>query len=309
MDPEERREHVRHLARGFAATLEHVRSTHGVDYVSRRSMGLELTASPPVGSAESTPSAATVDAQRTASPREPSDRREQAEPSGSSNASPRKPSGLREQAEQWPTERKLAYLRDRNIGDCQRCALCQGRRNIVFGVGDPNAGIMFVGEAPGAEEDRRGEPFVGRAGQRLDQWIEALGLRRSQVYIANVLKCRPPQNRDPRPEEVDRCSPFLKAQIRAIAPRVIVALGRHAGMLLSRREDMSLRAMRSARLSYDASARQEPPGTRLTPLVVTYHPAYVLRQESNPSSGRASPNAMVLEDLRRAVEIANRSRG
>src|SRR5690606_8363482 len=125
------------------------------------------------------------------------------------------------------------------------------------------------------------------------------------VYIANVLKCRPPNNRDPRPEEVDKCSPFLKAQIRAIAPRVIVALGRHAGMLLSGREDMSLRAMRMARLTYDASAANEPAGTRQTPLIVTYHPAYVLRQEGQGGNANSSTaNDVVMEDLRRAVQIA-----
>lgn len=166
---------------------------------------------------------------------------------------------------------------------------------------------MFVGEAPGANEDRQGEPFVGRAGELLNRWLEALGMRRDAVYIANVLKCRPPGNRDPRPEEVDRCSPFLQAQIRAIEPKVIVGLGRHAGMLLSRREDMTLRAMRGARLSYDAGAHRDDPSARVRiPLVVTYHPAYVLRQEGDgrqPAPGRVSPTEMVMTDLRRALSI------
>jgi uracil-DNA glycosylase len=215
---------------------------------------------------------------------------------------------LREQAQRWSPARKLEYLRVHNVGDCQRCPLSRTRNHIVFGVGNPQAEVMFVGEAPGADEDRQGEPFVGRAGQLLNQWLVQLGLVRDDVYIANVLKCRPPGNRDPRPEEVDRCSPFLQAQIRAIEPKVIVALGRHAGMLLSRREDLTLRAMRSGRLHYDAGTVKGDPSTRvMIPLVVTYHPAYVLRQEGDgrPSApGQASPTELVMTDLRRALTIA-----
>lgn len=210
---------------------------------------------------------------------------------------------LRAQAAAWPAATKLEYLRRKNIGDCKRCALCKGRRNIVFGVGNPEAQIMFVGEAPGADEDRTGEPFVGRAGQRLDRWISDLGLSRDVVYIANVLKCRPPGNRDPRPEEVDKCSPFLKAQIRAIEPKVIVALGRHAGMLLARREDMSLGAMRRSTLWYDATGPKERPGERRIPLVVTYHPAYVLRQENGRAPGQSDATAAVMQDLTKAMNI------
>lgn len=215
---------------------------------------------------------------------------------------------LREQAQRWSPATKLEYLRRHNVGDCRRCPLARTRNSIVFGVGSPEADIMFVGEAPGADEDRQGEPFVGRAGQLLNRWLEQLGLRRQDVYIANVLKCRPPGNRDPKPEEVDRCSPFLQAQIRAIEPKVIVALGRHAGMLLSRREDMTLRAMRStSRLQYDAGAPKRDPTARIRiPLVVTYHPAYVLRQEGGgrrPPPGRSSPTEMVMTDLRRALTI------
>jgi len=209
---------------------------------------------------------------------------------------------LRAQAESWTPATKLEYLRKKNLGDCKRCGLCQTRKNIVFGVGNAEAKIMFVGEAPGADEDRKGEPFVGKAGQLLDRWLADLGLSRADVYIANVLKCRPPGNRDPKPEEVERCSPFLRAQIRAIRPGVVVALGRHAGMLLSRREDMSLKAMRSARLDYDASSPKEAPRSFVIPLVVTYHPAYVLRQ-----SGDAETNAtrVVMGDLRRAIELGD----
>jgi uracil-DNA glycosylase family 4 len=196
-----------------------------------------------------------------------------------------------------------------NVGDCQRCPLARTRTRIAFGVGNPEADVMFVGEAPGADEDRQGEPFVGRAGQLLNQWLAQLGLRREDVYIGNVLKCRPPGNRDPRPEEVERCSPFLQAQIRAIEPKVIVALGRHAGMLLSGREELTLRAMRQGRLHYDAGAAKGDAKTRvLIPLVVTYHPAYVLRQEGDgrtpAAPGRPSATDMVMTDLRRALSIA-----
>jgi uracil-DNA glycosylase family 4 len=222
---------------------------------------------------------------------------------------------LREQAQSWTPAKKLEYLRDHNIGDCQRCPLARTRNHIVFGVGNAHAEVMFVGEAPGADEDRQGEPFVGRAGQLLNQWLAQLGLARQDVYIANVLKCRPPGNRDPRPEEVDRCSPFLQAQIRAIEPKVIVALGRHAGMLLARREELTLRAMRQSRLHYDAGAAKADAQSRLMiPLVVTYHPAYVLRQEGDArptapghppeARGPTSATELVMTDLRRALAIA-----
>lgn len=292
MSPDDRMAEARALARRFAATLEDYRTRHGMEYIGARSSIPALLSS-------RTQVGRHVEHHVEHSPAPPSE----PQPPPRTNDAP--PSGLRTQAEQWSPAQKLEYLRQRNLGDCRRCPLCQSRRNIVFGVGNPEARLMFVGEAPGADEDARGEPFVGRAGLRLNQWIQAIGLRREDVYIANVLKCRPPNNRDPRPEEVDKCSPFLKAQIRAIAPRVIVALGRHAGMLLSGREDMSLRAMRMARLTYDASAANEPAGTRQTPLIVTYHPAYVLRQEGQGGNANSSTaNDVVMEDLRRAVQIA-----
>jgi len=212
------------------------------------------------------------------------------------------PAALRDQARTWSPATKLEYLRRRNVGDCQRCGLAKTRTHIVFGVGNPEAKIVFVGEAPGADEDRQGEPFVGRAGKRLDAWLAEVGLARDDVYIANVLKCRPPGNRDPKPEEVDRCSPFLQAQIRAISPRVIVALGRHAGMLLSRREDLSLGKMRSTRLHYEIASTDGSAPLRI-PLVVTYHPAYVLRQEEGGEAGRSSAEETALADLRRALQI------
>ena len=148
---------------------------------------------------------------------------------------------------------------------CQRCNLHATRTQAVFGTGNRQAQWLFVGEAPGAEEDRQGEPFVGRAGQLLNAMLHALGLAREAVYIANVLKCRPPENRDPRPEEVEQCEPYLLRQIRLIQPRVIVALGRHAAHSLLK-SDAAL-----------ASLRGRPHQYHGTPLVVTYHPAYLLR--------------------------------
>jgi uracil-DNA glycosylase len=154
---------------------------------------------------------------------------------------------------------------------CTRCAeLAAGRTQTVFGVGDRQADWLFIGEAPGAEEDRRGEPFVGRAGQLLDSMLFALGLNRRQgVYIANILKCRPPGNRDPRPEESRACRDYLDRQISLIQPRIIVALGRVAAQNLLA-SDEPLARLRGRTLSY-----------RDTPLVVTYHPAYLLRKPAD----------------------------
>ena len=157
------------------------------------------------------------------------------------------------------------------LGECTRCKLAGGRTRLVFGVGNPEAGLMFVGEGPGADEDRQGEPFVGKAGQLLNKMIEAMGLRRRDVYIANVVKCRPPQNRDPEPEEIDACEPFLEAQIAAIHPRVIVALGRFAVQTLLRD---------TAPISRQRGRWREYHGVRLMP---TFHPAYLLR---NPADKR-----------------------
>jgi len=152
-----------------------------------------------------------------------------------------------------------------DIGDCTRCRLHKGRKNIVFGVGNANADIMFVGEGPGADEDEQGEPFVGRAGQLLNNMISAMGLQRGDVYIANVVKCRPPQNRTPEKDECDTCGPFLMRQIEVIRPKVIVALGAVAAKyLLAVNESMAKLRGRW----YDFK------GARVA---VTYHPAYLLR--------------------------------
>ena len=155
---------------------------------------------------------------------------------------------------------------------CTRCKLCTlGRSQIVFGVGHPKARLMFVGEAPGEEEDKRGEPFVGRAGQLLTKIIEAIGLSREQVYIANVIKCRPPNNRNPEPDEVAACEPFLFRQIDVIQPAVIVPLGKFAAQCLLKTADPITR-LRGRRFDY-----------RGTTLIPTFHPAYLLR---NPSAKR-----------------------
>lgn len=165
-----------------------------------------------------------------------------------------------------PQSRANALLAIRDeIGNCTRCALSKGRNNIVFGDGDPNARLMFVGEGPGADEDAQGLPFVGRAGQLLNNMIAAMGLKREQVYIANIVKCRPPQNRVPEPEEAHTCSPFLFQQIDVIRPQVLVALGATAALYL-----LGFKAPLAA-----LRGRVHP--CRGANLIVTYHPAYLLR--------------------------------
>lgn len=153
------------------------------------------------------------------------------------------------------------------VASCQLCSLCETRNRTAFGVGDPHAELMLVGEAPGHEEDRRGEPFVGRAGQLLNRIIGALGLERDQVYIANVLKCRPPQNRDPQPQETAACRKYLERQIELIQPKVLVALGRPAACWLTGQET-SLGRLRGRFHDW-----------RGIPVMATYHPAFLLRQE------------------------------
>ena len=179
---------------------------------------------------------------------------------------------LKENAVRTPAADHVAALRAirADLGDCTRCPLhTMGRKQIVFGTGNPYAELMFVGEAPGADEDQQGEPFVGRAGQLLNNMIVAMGLKREQVYIANVIKCRPPGNRTPLPEECAICSPFLTRQIEVIAPKVIVTLGAVAAKtLLGVSESMG--ALRGRWYQFRGIA-----------LAVTYHPAYLLR---NPAA-------------------------
>lgn len=169
------------------------------------------------------------------------------------------------------------------LTDCQRCNLCHGRQNIVFGTGNPKASLVFVGEAPGRDEDRLGEPFVGKAGQLLTKMIDAMGLKREDVYICNVVKCRPPENRDPALEEIEACAPFLKRQLLAIKPRVIVGLGRHACQTLLKSSD-PMSKIRGVWHHYD--------GIRLMP---TFHPAYLLR---NPPAKKE-----VWEDLKQVMAV------
>ncbi len=165
-----------------------------------------------------------------------------------------------------PSGRRTLEEVRRELGDCRRCRLWTTRTQIVFGAGNPGAELLFVGEAPGFHEDLRGEPFVGRAGQLLDRMIRAIGLGRHEVYIANVLKCRPPDNRDPLGDEVETCLPFLWGQIEAVRPRVLCALGAHAARAILG-ESGSLSALRGG-------VRSAGPW----PVVVTYHPAFLLRQ-------------------------------
>jgi uracil-DNA glycosylase len=173
-----------------------------------------------------------------------------------------------------------------DIGDCTRCKLSRlGRTQVVFGVGNPNADLMFVGEAPGADEDIQGIPFVGRAGQLLTKIIEAIDLKRDDVYIANVIKCRPPQNRNPEPDEIETCEPFLFRQIDVIKPKVIVSLGKFAAHTLLRSEEPISR-LRGRIFEYR--------GAKLIP---TFHPAYLLR---NPSSKRE-----VWEDMKLVKKLLN----
>jgi uracil-DNA glycosylase len=177
----------------------------------------------------------------------------------------------------------LATIRT-EIGDCTRCKLhALGRRQIVFGVGNPGADLMFVGEAPGHDEDVQGIPFVGRAGQLLTKIIEAIGLKRDEVYIANVIKCRPPENRNPEPDEVASCQPFLFNQIAAISPKVIVALGSFAAKTLLATEAPISRLRGRV---YDLQGAK---------LVCTFHPAYLLR---SPDRKRDT-----WEDMKRVREL------
>jgi uracil-DNA glycosylase len=153
------------------------------------------------------------------------------------------------------------------VSGCTRCGLHTSRTQTVFGVGRRDAQLFVIGEAPGADEDRQGEPFVGRAGQLLNQMLRAIGLTRSDVYIANILKCRPPGNRDPQPDEATSCTPYLSQQIALVQPRVLLAVGRIAAQWLLQ-TDIPIGRLRGRAVSY---------GDGKTPLVVTYHPAYLLR--------------------------------
>ena len=192
--------------------------------------------------------------------RDPSWRsRQEKDSKGSKGSDPPEP------VEPLDSAKFLRVIRE-DLGDCTRCKLhAQGRKQIVFGVGNPDADLMFVGEAPGGDEDIQGIPFVGRAGQLLTKMIEAMGHKRDDVYIANVIKCRPPGNRNPEPDEIAQCEPFLVKQIEAIQPKVIVALGKFAAQTLIKTNDPISR-LRGRVYTYH--------GARLIP---TFHPSFLLR--------------------------------
>ena len=160
---------------------------------------------------------------------------------------------------------RLSLFEASGLGNCMRCKLCDTRTHIVFGAGNPQADLVLVGEAPGADEDEQGLPFVGRSGQLLTKMIEAMGLSRDKVYICNVIKCHPPGNRNPEPDEIEACEPFLKKQLAMIKPKVIVTLGRYACQSLLKRE-IKMSETRGRWTQYE--------GIDLMP---TFHPAYLLR--------------------------------
>jgi len=203
--------------------------------------------------------------------------------------------GLTPGTQNLPSEAPLTFSRTaaqalvairEDIGDCTRCKLhTLGRKQIVFGVGNPEADLMFVGEAPGADEDEQGIPFIGRAGQLLTKIIEAIDLKREDVYIANIIKCRPPQNRNPELDEVATCEPFLFRQIEAIKPKIIVALGKYAAQTLLK-TDAPISRLRGQLFDYRGAT-----------LIPTFHPAYLLR---NPSSKRE-----VWEDMKLVRSLLN----
>lgn len=175
-----------------------------------------------------------------------------------------------------------------SIGDCTRCRLHQGRTHLVFGGGNPRASLMFIGEAPGEQEDLQGLPFIGRAGELLTNMIEkGLGISRSDVYVCNIVKCRPPGNRTPLPDEIAACRPFLDAQIDAVSPRVIVALGKPATSLLLGR-DVAITKLRGTWQTY-----------RGIPVMPTFHPAFLLRQYTTEN------RRLVWEDLKAALQRAS----
>lgn len=185
-----------------------------------------------------------------------------------------------------PADNPLETLDDirRNMEACHRCPLEKTRKNLVFGEGNPHSELVFVGEAPGADEDLQGRPFVGRAGQLLTRIIDAMGLKREDVYICNILKCRPPGNRNPLPEEIEVCEPWLIRQLEAIRPRIICALGTFAAQTLLKKKGITITVLRGQFHDYH--------GIKLMP---TYHPAYLLR---NPGAKR-----QVWEDVQKIMKV------
>jgi uracil-DNA glycosylase len=216
------------------------------------------------------------------------DARWRSRPSNANSQLPNANSQIPNAKVQVPRGRMLTLQEIReDIGDCTRCKLATlGRRQVVFGVGNPDADLMFVGEAPGADEDMQGEPFVGRAGQLLTKMIQAMGFAREEVYIANVVKCRPPENRNPEPDEIERCEPFLFQQIESIQPKVIIALGAFAAKTLLRTQEPISR-LRGRVFDYH--------GAQLVP---TFHPSFLLR-----SPGQKK---FAWDDLKKALALMGR---
>ncbi len=194
--------------------------------------------------------------------------------------------GKGRKAKEGSKEMRLKELREK-IGDCKLCRLCKGRTNLVFGVGNPQAKLVFIGEGPGRDEDIKGEPFVGRAGQLLTKIIEAMGFKRNEVYIANVVKCRPPENRNPEPDEIESCLPFLKEQIAVIGPKAIICLGKFAAQTVLGTVEPITR-LRGNMGEYDG-----------IPVMPTYHPAYLLR---NPDAKK-----QVWEDVQKVMKILKKA--
>jgi uracil-DNA glycosylase family 4 len=194
--------------------------------------------------------------------------------------------------DQMPSVQESLDVIRADLGDCQRCKLSPSRKNIVFGSGDPHAELMFVGEAPGADEDEQGQPFVGRAGQLLTKIIEAIGLRREEVYICNILKCRPPGNRNPEADEIASCEPFLLRQIASVKPKVICALGAFGAQTLLRTTE-SIGRLRGRLIDY-----------RGAKLMATFHPAYLLR---NPIEKRKVWEDMqIVRDYLRSLQASHK---
>jgi len=211
-------------------------------------------------------------------PREPSTRS-----SESRTSSPTVDLSMSREGVPWGPDATLAEVQ-RHLGDCKRCGLCERRNSIVFGSGNPQADLMFIGEGPGEQEDRQGLPFVGRAGELLTQMLEkGIEVPRDDVYICNIVKCRPPGNRNPLPDEVAACRPFLDGQIDAVRPKVIVSLGKPAASLLLGR-NVAITRIRGTWQEYKG-----------IPLMPTLHPAYVLRQYTPENRG------FVWQDLKAAI--------
>ncbi len=248
------RDELRDLTAAFRAHLEH-RARYGLAGVSQRPSPRPPVSAVPAGASEVAP-------------------RGSEEPDEPLTPYPTPPPVLYDEGQVAHNGRGLTYLRA-EMGDCQRCKLAKTRHKIVFGTGNPEANLMFVGEAPGGDEDREGEPFVGAAGQLLTKMIQAMGYDRREVYICNVLKCRPPNNRNPEPDEVSACEQFLRKQIAIVQPRVIVALGKFAAHFLCGETTPITRLRGNLRTFHEI------------PVMPTYHPAFLLRDASRKAEAWA----------------------